>query len=414
MDSTNIQLKEANLQPKSEWKHCSLGDLCVDNGKYGINASAVNFSPDLPAYIRITDIDENGNFSPLKRKSVKKEGWEDFLLEDGDILFVRTGSTTGKSYLYKSRDGKLVYAGFLIRFRPIKSKLLPEFLAHFTSTSYYKKWVSVMSVRSGQPGINSSEYAKLPILTPPIEEQIKISRLLASWDQAIEKIQKLIEQLELRKKGLMQQLLSGKKRLPGFDGDWKEYNLGYITERITTKNEELDDTVVTISAQRGFVKQEEFFKKRVASSTLSGYYLIKRGDFAYNKSYSNGYPMGAFKRLDDFDKAVVTTLYICFSVKDNVDSDYLVNYFEGGLLVRNLTRIAQEGGRAHGLLNIGISDFFDLKLTLPPKDEQIAISGVLNSVDDEIKLHKDKLEQLNKQKKGLMQQLLTGKKRVTC
>lgn len=122
--------------------------------------------------------------------------------------------------------------------------------------------------------------------------------------------------------------------------------------------------------------------------------------------------MGAFKRLDDFDKAVVTTLYICFSVKNNVDSDYLLNYFEGGLLVRKLSRIAQEGGRAHGLLNIGLSDFFGLKLTLPPLDEQVAISGVLNTIDLEITNSNDYLEELKTQKKGLMQQLLTGKKRV--
>jgi type I restriction enzyme S subunit len=144
----------------------------------------------------------------------------------------------------------------------------------------------------------------------------------------------------------------------------------------------------------------------------SGYYLIKKGHFAYNKSYSNGYPMGAFKRLDTLDKAVVTTLYICFEAKDNVDSDFLLNYFEGGMITKNLTRIAQEGGRAHGLLNIGINDFFNLRLTVPSLNEQKEISKVLNIVDEELNSKLDYLENLKEQKKGLMQQLLTGQKRV--
>ncbi len=260
--------------------------------------------------------------------------------------------------------------------------------------------------------LSTTNFRRFKVAVPSLPEQQKIASILSDWDRAIENTQFLINKLQLRKKGLTQQLLTGKTRLAGFNDEWKEVKLGDITDRITKKNEELDDTVVTISAQRGFIKQEDFFNKRVASSTLSGYYLIEKGDFAYNKSYSNGYPMGAFKRLDDFDKAVVTTLYICFSVKDNIDSDFLMNYFEGGLMVKNLMKIAQEGGRAHGLLNIGLNDFFNLKLTIPSKEEQAEIAKVVNTVDDEIKNYQDYLEQLQAQKKGLMQQLLTGKIRV--
>lgn len=294
----------------------------------------------------------------------------------------------------------------------IKENGNPNFLFQILRSTMVEDEIRKLLTNSSQPALSMGNIRKIKTIFPSLCEQTKIAEILSIWDHAIEGNQKLIDQLELRKKGLMQELLLGKKRLPGFDCEWKEVQLGDISKRVTTKNEELDDTVITISAQRGFVRQEDYFKKRVASSTLSGYYLINKGDFAYNKSYSNGYPMGAIKRLGDFDKAVVTTLYICFSVKDNVDSDYLMNYFEAGLLVRNLSRIAQEGGRAHGLLNIGISDFFDLKLTLPSKDEQVAIAGILNSIHDEIKLHIEKLEQLKSQKKGLMQQLLTGKKRV--
>src|SRR5690606_37721123 len=107
------------------------------------------------------------------------------------------------------------------------------------------------------------------------------------------------------------------------------------------------------------VKQTDFFNKSVASEVLDNYYLVYNGEFCYNKSYSNGYPWGATKRLNNFDKAVVTTLYICFCIKDNTttNSDFFEQYFEANLLDKGLTQIAHEGGRAHGLLNVTPSDF---------------------------------------------------------
>src|SRR5690554_3003190 len=260
--------------------------------------------------------------------------------------------------------------------------------------------------------VNSTDIRNFTIQIPPIQEQTAIADCLSTWDKGIEKLSALIASKKEQKKGLMQQLLTGKKRLDGFTKEWKEVRLGEITKRITRKNKELDDTVVTISAQRGFVLQEDYFKKRVASSTLSNYYLLDKGEFAYNKSYSKGYPMGAFKRLDDFDKAVVTTLYICFKLKENVDSDFLLDFFEAGLMINNLMRIAQEGGRAHGLLNIGLADFFNLKLRIPDINEQRAIAEILTTADKEIELLEQKLEAFKIQKKGLMQVLLTGALRL--
>ncbi|MEO2071321.1 MAG: restriction endonuclease subunit S [Zunongwangia sp.] len=241
---------------------------------------------------------------------------------------------------------------------------------------------------------------------PIINEQKAIANCLSTWDDALVKLDQLIAAKQQLKKALMQQLLSGKKRLPGFNGEWEEKLFSDITERVKRKNTEVNDTVVTISAQRGFVLQEDFFNKRVASSTLLNYTLVHKGEFCYNKSYSNGYPMGAFKRLDDFEKAVVTTLYICFGLKDSVNSDFMLQYFEAGRMTPGLMRIAQEGGRAHGLLNIS------LPVKIPQLKEQTAIAEVLNTADQEIELLKTQRKQLQAQKKGLMQQLLTGKKRL--
>ena len=398
-----------------EWELKRLGSLCINNGDYGLNAPATDYSVDLPTYLRITDIDDNGKFIHINKKSVNSPMVNEYYLKEGDIVFARTGATVGKTYLYNNRDGKLVYAGFLIKFSPNPIKLLPYFLKTHTETQDYKNWVSIISQRSGQPGINASEYCSFKFAVPPIEEQKKICSILQLWDTSIEKQLELIENLKLRKRALMQQLLTGKKRLPGFSGEWKRIKLGDIAERVTRKNEEDNKNVVTISAQRGFVVQTDFFNKSVASEVLDNYFLVYRDEFCYNKSYSNGYPMGAIKRLKSFDKAVVTTLYICFKLKNktSVNIDFFEQYCESGLFNKELVKVANEGGRAHGLLNVTPADFFNMHMRIPNIDEQNAIATVLVNADKEIELANEKLASLQYQKRGLMQQLLTGKKRIS-
>ena len=262
--------------------------------------------------------------------------------------------------------------------------------------------------------VSKKDFSRFKIVVPPLAEQRKIAEVLGVWDEAIEKQARLIEKLALRKRGLMQRLLSAKLRLPGFSEPWQKVKLGEICERVTRKNIEDNQNVMTISAQRGFVAQTDFFNTSVASETLESYYLVFKDEFCYNKSYSNGYPMGAIKRLSEADKAVVTSLYICFNVKPetNTNIDYLSNYFDNGGLNRGLTKIANEGGRAHGLLNVTPKDFFGLSFEIPSLKEQTAIAEVLIAADREIELAKEKLERLRRQKRGLMQQLLSGKKRV--
>lgn len=143
-------------------------------------------------------------------------------MKDGDIVFARTGATVGKTYLYNREDGDLVFAGFLIRFSPNTQKIVPYYLKAYTNTSAYWKWVKITSQRSGQPGINAIEYCSLQIPVPPLAEQRKIAEVLGVWDEAIEKQARLIEKLALRKRALMQRLLSAKLRLPGFSEPWKK------------------------------------------------------------------------------------------------------------------------------------------------------------------------------------------------
>lgn len=200
-----------------------------------------------------------------------------------------------------------------------------------------------------------------------------------------------------------------KLRFPEFknDGEWKVVKLGEIFKRITDKNKENNNNVLTISAQDGLVSQYDYFNKNVAANDVTGYYLIKTGDFAYNKSRSQGYPYGAIKPLKLYDKGVVSTLYICFRTKEqNSCIDFYEHYFETDLIHNEIGKIAQEGARNHGLLNISTEDFFEkISLFIPSLPEQQKIASFLTLLDEQISAHTKKLEALKAHKKSLMQQL---------
>lgn len=192
--------------------------------------------------------------------------------------------------------------------------------------------------------------------------------------------------------------------------DWKLTHIKDIFERIVDKNKNNEsNNVLTISAQLGLVNQEKFFNKSVASKNTSNYYLLKKGDFAYNKSYSAGYPMGTIKKLNAYDNGIVSPLYICFRLKNKeMVSEFYEHFFEYNMFDKAIASIAQEGARNHGLLNVSVNEFFNLPIIVPTKEEQEKIALILSTVDEQID-NTEKLIQKNQElKKGLMQQLLTN------
>jgi type I restriction enzyme S subunit len=189
--------------------------------------------------------------------------------------------------------------------------------------------------------------------------------------------------------------------------EWEDKKLGDICEKISTKNTIDNQNVLTISAQHGLINQLDFFDKKVSSSNLKNYFLLKRDDFAYNKSYSKGYPFGAIKRLKFYPSGVVSPLYICFRTKKD-KSLFLEYVFEGSLIDYEIQKIAQEGARNHGLLNISITDFFDkISLKIPSIQEQEKIAGFLTAVDELIADLTKKESLLQKYKKGVMQKIFS-------
>ena len=198
-----------------------------------------------------------------------------------------------------------------------------------------------------------------------------------------------------------------KIRFKGFYDDWEQRKLADIVERITRKNENLESILpLTISAQYGLIDQNEFFDKRIASKDVSGYYLVRKGEFAYNKSTSSDAPWGAIKRLDRYECGVLSTLYIVFRIldEDKTNSDYLVTYYDTVLWHKGVQAIAAEGARNHGLLNIAPADFFETKVAVPQDiEEQRMIGAYFMRLDHLITLHQRKLEKLKIIKKSMLE-----------
>lgn len=204
-----------------------------------------------------------------------------------------------------------------------------------------------------------------------------------------------------------------KIRFKGFDEDWEQRKLGEVVDRVTRKNQDLvSELPLTISAQYGLIDQNEFFDKRVASRDVSGYYLVENGEFAYNKSTSNEAPWGAIKRLDRYANGVLSTLYIVFKIKneEEINSDFLVSYYDTNLWHKGIHEIAAEGARNHGLLNIAPTDFFGTKLMLPQDiEEQKKIGDYFKQLDTLITLHQRKCEEAKKLKKYMLQKMFPQK-----
>jgi type I restriction enzyme S subunit len=198
-------------------------------------------------------------------------------------------------------------------------------------------------------------------------------------------------------------------RFPGFTDDWEQRKLGEVAERITRKNKNNESRLpLTISAQYGLIDQNEFFDKRIASKDVSGYYLVKNGEFAYNKSTSNDALWGAIKRLDKYEKGVLSTLYIVFKIidKEKLNTDFLVAYYNTTLWHKEIQLIAAEGARNHGLLNIVPADFFETNLSLPHNiKEQKEIGKFFVYLDDLITLHQRKYDKLVNIKKSMLKKM---------
>lgn len=288
----------------------------------------------------------------------------------------------------------------------------------FTATMFNATLQNEFAMRVEGGSVTNLYFEKLKnidVLFPSLEEQEKIATYFDSLDHLITLHQRKCDETKKLKKYMLQKMFpqNGKKvpelRFSEFTDDWEQRKLGELVERITRKNQDLvSELPLTISAQYGLIDQNEFFDKRVASKDVSGYYLIKNGEFAYNKSTSTEAPWGAIKRLDCYENGVLSTLYIIFGIKEDVpvDSDFLASYYSTNLWHKGIHEIAAEGARNHGLLNIAPADFFETKLMIPQDvEEQKKIGKYFTMLEALITLHQRKYEELQKVKKFMLQNM---------
>ena len=346
---------------------------------------------------------------PVYSSQTKNNGlmgyYSDYLYENA-ITWTTDGANAGTVNYRPEKFYCTNVCGVLLSDEGYANKMVAEAL-NLISWKYVSK--------VGNPKLMNNVMSEIEIYLPnTLEEQEQIGNFFKKLDNLISLHQQKLEHLKKKKKGLLQKMFpkAGAKvpeiRFPEFTGDWEQRKLGEIAERVTRKNTNLESTLpLTISAQYGLVDQITFFNKRVASRDLSNYILIKKGEFAYNKSYSDGYPFGAIKRLERYDMGVLSSLYIVFKPNNKIiNSDYLTTYYDTNCWHKQVSDRAAEGARNHGLLNISSTDFFDTELKFPKElKEQEQIGNFFKQLDNLISLHQRKLEHLQKQKKALLQQM---------
>ena len=315
-----------------------------------MNAAAKNYDG-VNKYIRITDIDEASS-TYTDKDIVSPDGvlTDNYLVNNRDILLARTGASTGKSYLYKKSDGKLYYAGFLIRANVTTHD--PYFVFSQLHTHRYWRWVSIMSARSGQPGINSQEYSSFPIYTTSIEEENKIAKLLSLLDERIATQNKIIEDLKKLKCAIIEKVYS---EIQG-----KEYSYRQLFDVVNERNKQMEySNILSASQEKGMVNRDDLnLDIQFERSYINTYKIVKKGDYVIHlRSFQRGF---AFS-----DKlGVCSPAYTILRPNSILEYGYLSNYFTSQRFIKSLVLVTYgiRDGRS-----INVDEWLRMKITIPPK-----------------------------------------------
>jgi type I restriction enzyme S subunit len=383
-----------------DWKVVRLKDCLLRSPEYGINAPAVKFDENLPTYIRITDITEEGYFSSNDKVSVNHHDSSRYFLEKGDIVFARTGASVGKSYLYAESDGGLVFAGFLIRIKLDSSKLIPIYLANFVKTKCFWDWVRIMSMRSGQPGINGKEYAQLLLPLPPLPEQQAIAKVLSDVDALIASLDALIAKKRAIKQGVMQELLTGKTRLPGFNGGWEEQpleKLGSITGSGVDKKIHSNESAVRLLNFMDIYSNSYIFLSDLHQTVTAPNYKIHdcsilKGDIFFTPSSEMPYDIGiSAVAMEDINNGVYSYHIVRYRLNETNNWDLLFRsfIFKTSFFLDQAKKVCAGSGQRYV---ISLASFKSLDIEIKKLGQQRMKMQVL--------------------KQGMMQELLTGRIRL--
>ena len=401
------------------WEQRKLGDISeIKTGPFGSTLHADDYVSDgIP--IITTEHFKTGSL-PTDKYGLPQVSENDFsrlsayILNAGDIVFSRVGSVDINALITPFQSTWL-FSGRVLRVRP-QNKNSSQFLHTLLETEDVKNDIRTRAVGQTMPSINTEILKTTPLRLPESTlEQEQLGKYFLNLDTLITLHQRKYEKLVNIKKSMLDKMFpkNGASvpeiRFKGFTDPWEQRKLGDAFERVVRKNTNNESRLpLTISAQDGLVDQITYFNNRVASRDVSNYYLVYNGEFAYNKSTSDGYPFGAVKRLDWYEKGVLSTLYIVFALKhpEKDDSDFMTVFYDTDRWHRGVAERAAEGARNHGLLNISADDFFDIDTTMPEdKAEQEKIGRLLKKLDTLITLHQRKLEKLQNIKKSCLEKM---------
>ena len=398
---------------EGEWKTPSIGEVFELRNGYTPSKAVNEFweGGTIP-WFRMEDIRTNGGFlkdaiqhiTPL---AVKGAG----LFEKNSIILATTATIGVHAMLIADSLANQQFTNFRVR-----KSLSNSYIDNFLYYSFFNidEWSKKNTNSGGLLSVNMPLLVKQPLYSPCKQEQKAIASYFTSLDSKISAATSRLASLKQMKAASLQAMFPQegetvpKIRFKGFEGEWKKVKLNSFAKRVTRKNSHLESTLaLTIASAHGLVSQIDYFNNLVVGSNIRNYYLLKKGEFAYNKSYSNGYPFGSVKRLDRYEQGILSTLYITFSIDNSISSDYLTHFFDTNLWHKEVAERAAEGARNHGLLNIGANDFLDINIWKPEsKAEQQAIASYFTSLDRQISLQSQRLEKLKQIKSACLDKML--------
>lgn len=332
------------------------------------------------------------------------------MFEKNSIILATTATIGVHAMLIADSLANQQFTNFRVR-----KSLSNSYIDNFLYYSFFNidEWSKKNTNSGGLLSVNMPLLVKQPLYSPCKQEQKAIASYFTSLDSKISAATSRLASLKQMKAASLQAMFPQegetvpKIRFKGFEGEWKKVKLNSFAKRVTRKNSHLESTLaLTIASAHGLVSQIDYFNNLVVGSNIRNYYLLKKGEFAYNKSYSNGYPFGSVKRLDRYEQGILSTLYITFSIDNSISSDYLTHFFDTNLWHKEVAERAAEGARNHGLLNIGANDFLDINIWKPEsKAEQQAIASYFTSLDRQISLQSQRLEKLKQIKSACLDKM---------
>lgn len=413
MNVPKLRFKADDGSEFPEWEEKKLGNLFpyIRNGFVGVVTDYFCSRDEGVEYIEGTNI-HDGYIDDVIDLYVTHEFDERHInsrLKKDDIVMVQSGHVGECAVVGSHHENANCHALIVMS---NGGHVVSEFYVAYFYSGSGKNVISFIQTGNTVKHILASEMKKIIVPYPSLPEQQKIASFLSTIDEIIQSTESELTAWQERKKGVMQKIFNREVRFKADDGsefpEWEEKRLGEVTSRVTRRNNNMiSDIPLTISGVYGLIDQRKYFNKIVAASDLSNYYLLKNGEFAYNRSSSVGYDFGAIKRLDSCEYGAVSTLYVCFSILDENDvcSDYLRVYFDSNIWNKYAASVCAEGARNHGLLNISVNDFFDMPVYIPSLPEQKRIAECLSALDEVITLTKKELSAWKEFKKGLLQQM---------